>query len=65
MAMVVRKPFVSMLKPRAYRFHAMGSIKTQEAGVIRRMQCQAVPDAVRSFRRSAVTGTLATSILTQ
>ena len=29
----------------------MGIIKTKEPGVIRRMQCQAVPDAVGSFRR--------------
>ena len=28
----------------------MGIIKTKEPGVIRRMQCQAVPDAVGSFR---------------
>ena len=65
MAVVVRKPFANMLKTRTYRLHAMGIIKTNEPGVIRRMQCQAVPDAVRSFRRSAVTGTLATSIMTQ
>ena len=51
MAVVVRKPFASMLKTRAYRLHAMCIIKTNEPGVIRRMQCQAVPDAVRSFRR--------------
>ena len=51
MTVVVRKPFVSMFKTRAYRLHAMGIVKTNEPGVIRRMQCQAVLDAVRSFRR--------------
>ena len=29
----------------------MGIIETNESSVVRRMQCQAVPDAVRSFRR--------------
>ena len=51
MTVVVRKLFACMLKARAYRLHAMGIIETNEPGVIRRMQCQAVPYAVRSFRR--------------
>lgn len=51
MAVVVRKPFASMLKTRAYRLHAMGIVETNEPCVVRCMQCQAVPDAVRSFRR--------------
>lgn len=38
-------------KTRAYRLHAMGIIETNEPGVVRCMQCQAVPDAVRSVRR--------------
>lgn len=50
MTVVVRKYFACMLKTRAYRLHAMGIIKTNEPGVVRRMQRQAVPDAVRSFR---------------
>jgi hypothetical protein len=49
MAVVIRKPFTGMLKTRTNRLHAMGVVKTNEPGVVGRMQCQAVPDALGSL----------------